>query len=151
MARDSPAREDSGKAEEPFLVNGIPKTTHVCNLRLGVSKGMLPVQNQLHQNLMNVTTERMAPSTRQPLNGQGVLRITGSSFSANMKPDKRIGVRFGSWNVGSFRGRGTEVCEELRRRKVDVCCVQEVRWRGPWGSLYGFRRELEVQVVVVRK
>ena len=27
-------------------------------------------------------------------------------------------------------GRGTEVCEELRKRRMDVCCLQEVRWRG---------------------
>ena len=46
------------------------------------------------------------------------------------KVAKRLGVRFGSWNVGSISGRGTEVCEELRKRKVDVCCLQEVRWRG---------------------
>ena len=26
--------------------------------------------------------------------------------------------------------RGTEVSEELRKRKMDVCCLQEVRWRG---------------------
>ena len=24
----------------------------------------------------------------------------------------------------------TEVCEEVRKRKVDVCCIQEVRWKG---------------------
>ena len=43
------------------------------------------------------------------------------------KVEKRIGVRFRSWNVGSISGGGTEVYEELRKRKVDVCCLQEVR------------------------
>ena len=23
-----------------------------------------------------------------------------------------------------------EVCEELKKRKVDVCCIQEVKWKG---------------------
>ena len=32
--------------------------------------------------------------------------------------------------MGSLCGRKTEVCEELRKRKVDVCCIQEVRWKG---------------------
>ena len=32
------------------------------------------------------------------------------------KPDNWLGVRVGTWNVGSMRGRGTEVCEELRKR-----------------------------------
>ena len=29
--------------------------------------------------------------------------------------------------MGSLCGRKTEVCEELRKRKVDVCCIQEVK------------------------
>ena len=32
--------------------------------------------------------------------------------------------------MGSLCGKKTEVCEELRKRKVDVCCMQEVRWKG---------------------
>ena len=43
------------------------------------------------------------------------------------KPDKRFGVRVGTWNIGSMSGRGTEVCEELRKRRMDVCCLQGVR------------------------
>ena len=39
-------------------------------------------------------------------------------------------MRVGTWNIGSMSGRGTEVCEELRKRRMDVCCLQEVRWRG---------------------
>ena len=66
-----------------------------------------------------------APSPRQPLNGQRVLRIPGLNIHI-----EEVGVRFGSWNVGSISGKGTEVCEELRKRKVDVCYLQEVRWRG---------------------
>ena len=34
-----------------------------------------------------------------------------------------------TWNVGSLRQKG-EVCEELEKRIIDVCCFQEVRWRG---------------------
>ena len=26
--------------------------------------------------------------------------------------------------------KGGDVCEELRKRMIDVCCLQEVRWRG---------------------
>ena len=32
--------------------------------------------------------------------------------------------------MGSLGGRKTEVREELRKRKIDVCCMQEVRWKG---------------------
>ena len=35
----------------------------------------------------------------------------------------------GTWNIGSLSRNG-EVCEELRKRMVDVLFLQEVRWRG---------------------
>ena len=31
--------------------------------------------------------------------------------------------------MGSLCGRGVEVCEELRKTKVDVCGLQDVRWK----------------------
>ena len=34
-------------------------------------------------------------------------------------------------------GRKTEVCEELRKRKVDVCCIQEVGWKGQGAHFVG--------------
>ena len=46
-------------------------------------------------------------------------------------------MRVGTWNVGSMSGRGTEVCDELRKRKMNVCCLQEVRWRGQGSTVYG--------------
>ena len=55
------------------------------------------------------------------------------------KVEKQIGVRFGSWNVGSMCGRGTEVCEQLRKRKVDVCRLQEVRWKGEGARFFGVK------------
>ncbi|XP_057317637.1 uncharacterized protein LOC130662734 [Hydractinia symbiolongicarpus] len=39
-------------------------------------------------------------------------------------------LRMASVNVGTLRGRAGEVVEMLERRSVDMCCVQEVRWKG---------------------
>ena len=50
-------------------------------------------------------------------------------------------LRFGSWNVGSKVGRSMEVVDELRRRKVDVCCVQETKWRGGSAKIIGAEGE----------
>ena len=80
----------------------------------------------------------LAPSPRQPLNGQRVLRNPGLKIHEK-KAEERIGVRFGSWNVGSISGKGTEVCEKLRKRKVDVCCLDEVRWRGERARFFGVK------------
>ena len=78
---------------------------------------------------MKMQKKILAPSPWQPLNGQGVQRISGLKFLKE-KVAERLGARFKNWNVGSISSRGTEVCEELKKRKVDVCCLQEVRWRG---------------------
>ena len=52
--------------------------------------------------------------------------------------------------------RGGEACEELSKRMIDVCCLQEVRWRGQGArmlGMYGRRYELwwsgkEMELVV---
>ena len=39
-------------------------------------------------------------------------------------------MQVGTWNLGSLRGEAGEVSEELRKRMIDVSCLQEVRRRG---------------------
>ena len=39
-------------------------------------------------------------------------------------------VRIATLNVGSLTGRSNEIVEMLSRRKIDICCLQETRWRG---------------------
>ena len=50
----------------------------------------------------------------------------------------RVGVRRGcrqkfhiaTLNIGTMRGRSSEVAETISRRKIDYCCLQETRWKG---------------------
>ena len=49
-----------------------------------------------------------------------------------------------TWNIGSLIGKGV-VCEELRKRMNDVCCLQEVRLRAQCTRVlgkYGRRHKL---------
>lgn len=39
-------------------------------------------------------------------------------------------LRVATWNVGTLTKRSAEIMETLTRRKVDICGVQEHRWRG---------------------
>ena len=55
-------------------------------------------------------------------------------------PDGRFGVRVGTWNLGSLSGNEGDVCEELRKRMIDVCCLQKVRWRGQGARMLGMKR-----------
>ena len=48
--------------------------------------------------------------------------------------------RFGTWNIGTLKGKSGEVCKVLCRRKVKVCCIQEVRWKGEGSrALQGYK------------
>ncbi|ESN93968.1 hypothetical protein HELRODRAFT_149645, partial [Helobdella robusta] len=38
-------------------------------------------------------------------------------------------LRLGTLNVGSLTGRSMEIAEMLERRKIDICCFQETRWK----------------------
>ena len=55
---------------------------------------------------------------------------------SGFKPECR-GIRFGTLNVGSLCGRKREMFEELRKRRVDVCCMQEVRWKDQGARFVG--------------
>ena len=41
----------------------------------------------------------------------------------DLRPEGRFGVRVGTWKIDSLSGKGEEVCEELRKRMIDVCCL----------------------------
>ena len=39
-------------------------------------------------------------------------------------------MRADTWNVSSLVGEYGEVVDALHRRKIDLCCAQETRWKG---------------------
>ena len=49
------------------------------------------------------------------------------SLKYDGRPDECLGEQVGMWNLGSLSGKGGEVHEELRKRRIDVCCLQGVR------------------------
>ncbi|XP_065315425.1 craniofacial development protein 2-like [Gordionus sp. m RMFG-2023] len=59
------------------------------------------------------------------------------TYDGHKRPDKKWRnqftgdrVRVVTWNVGSMTGRAGEVVDVLHRRHIDVCCIQETRWKG---------------------
>ena len=52
-------------------------------------------------------------------------------------PDVQFGIRFSTWNVGYMLGKWGEISETLKRHCVDICCVQEVRWKGEGARMIG--------------
>lgn len=43
---------------------------------------------------------------------------------------KSISLRVGTLNVGTMTGKGRELADMMERRRVDILCVQETRWKG---------------------
>ncbi|KAF7641145.1 hypothetical protein LDENG_00292100, partial [Lucifuga dentata] len=39
-------------------------------------------------------------------------------------------MRVGTLNVGTMTGKARELADMMQRRKVDILCVQETRWKG---------------------
>src|SRR5437867_13367157 len=46
-------------------------------------------------------------------------------------------LRVGSWNVRSMKGRDGELADMAGRRRLDLCCFQETKWKGKGVKLLG--------------
>ena len=46
-------------------------------------------------------------------------------------------MKIGTANVGTMTGRSGEVVEMAKRRQLDVCCLQETRWKGGGARTFG--------------
>ena len=42
---------------------------------------------------------------------------------------KGVDIMIRSVNVGTMRGRSGEIAEMAARRRLDICCVQQTRWK----------------------
>ena len=64
--------------------------------------------------------------------GRGVVRRKQPQIV--IKPLRRelggeTAFRIGTLNVGTFRGKEGEVVETVSRRRIDLCCLQEIQWK----------------------
>ena len=41
-----------------------------------------------------------------------------------------VHVRVGTLNVGTMTGKGREIADMMERRRIDILCIQETRWKG---------------------
>ncbi|KAL7881155.1 hypothetical protein SRHO_G00034090 [Serrasalmus rhombeus] len=70
----------------------------------------------------NWTTVGRRPSERR--GGRRVRR------QEERRKGRSVEVRVGTLNIGTMTGKGRELADMMERRKVDILCVQETRWKG---------------------
>ncbi|XP_063533678.1 uncharacterized protein LOC134743977 [Cydia strobilella] len=39
-------------------------------------------------------------------------------------------IRLATWNLGSLTGRSQELSKVLHKRRINICCLQETKWKG---------------------
>ena len=59
------------------------------------------------------------------------------AWMTRKSPNVQFTIHFSTWNVGSMSWKSGEKCEPLKRRYVDICCLQEVRWKGQGPKMIG--------------
>ncbi|KAK3573997.1 hypothetical protein QTP86_034367, partial [Hemibagrus guttatus] len=89
--------------------------------------------------------ELTASSTISRGDGKQILQGTGENWAIvgrrsrggrrvrrqrEKRKGKSVGLRIGTLNVGTMTGKGRELADMMERRKVDILCVQETRWKG---------------------
>ena len=106
--------------------------------------------NELQQGLPHNGRMRLKKLVPSPCRPGVVSRLQqGLPHSGRMRLKKIVhgkgknrntSLRFGSWNIGSLTGRLVELVEVMRRRKINIMCLQETKWVGqkakevaPWG------------------
>src|SRR2546426_7413851 len=55
-------------------------------------------------------------------------RLVGGEKLATADEESKMTI--GNVNVGSMSGREGEVIDMIKRRGIDICCLQETRWTG---------------------
>lgn len=61
---------------------------------------------------------------------KGFCIIDGCEGKRVRKLVKPIRICLGSWNVGSLIGKLREVAKTTIRRRVNILCVPETKWKG---------------------
>ncbi|KAK3538175.1 hypothetical protein QTP70_032565 [Hemibagrus guttatus] len=99
----------------------------------------------LVKNSMNFIPDRSRPGLTTTAIGAVDLQGAGGNWATvgrrsrggrrvrrqrEKRKGKSVGLRIGTLNVGTMTGKGRELADMMERRKVDILCVQETRWKG---------------------
>jgi exonuclease III len=78
-------------------------------------------------------TRAYPPGDAQPQHPATVASGQGLLHQGRVQRKRRVRdvrMRMISWNIGTMTGRGRELADVLKRRRVNVACLQETKWKG---------------------
>ncbi|XP_045454738.1 craniofacial development protein 2-like [Melitaea cinxia] len=81
-------------------------------------------------------------------NGQGLLHQERGQRKRRVQ---EVSLRIASWNVGTMTGRGRELANVLERRRINIACLQETKWKGQRAREIGADRDLKNKVMDVKR
>ncbi|XP_039301290.1 craniofacial development protein 2-like [Nilaparvata lugens] len=73
---------------------------------------------------------RTYPVSDEPQDGENARAFPRSDENVIRAPPQAPRMRISTWNVGSMTGRSTELGKVLQHRRINICCVQETKWKG---------------------
>uniref|UniRef100_A0A8D8WQC9 Craniofacial development protein 2 n=1 Tax=Cacopsylla melanoneura TaxID=428564 RepID=A0A8D8WQC9_9HEMI len=94
---------------------------------------MIAQQQRLASDHHDFVNARASPSDAQVPRLTSVTNVRGLPAQGRDRLKRLVQkeeIRIGTLNVGSMTGRGREVADLMRRRRIQILCVQETRWRG---------------------
>lgn len=51
------------------------------------------------------------------------------------KEGMKCKIRVGTLNIGTLKGKSREIVDMMQRRKVNILCLQEIRWKSDKAKL----------------
>ncbi|KAK3511018.1 hypothetical protein QTP70_029036 [Hemibagrus guttatus] len=116
-----------------------------CGIFLILEKLKIITYRNLFKKVTNFIADRSRPGLTTTAIGAVDLQGAGGNWATvgrrsrggrrvhrqrEKRKGKRVGLRIGTLNVGTMTGKGRELADMMERRKVDILCVQETRWKG---------------------
>ncbi|KAK3549338.1 hypothetical protein QTP70_034563, partial [Hemibagrus guttatus] len=128
--------ESSHGCHSPVTSAPVPSPDREGCVRKGIRRKTLP---NLTMRIIstNFIPDQLRPGLTTTVIGAVDLQGAGGNWATvgrrsrgGRRKGKSVGLRIGTLNVGTKTGNGRELADMMERRKVDVLCVQETRWKG---------------------
>ncbi|KAI8431531.1 hypothetical protein MSG28_016031 [Choristoneura fumiferana] len=78
---------------------------------------------------VGVSNANMATEDKCDSNARAYPRGDGDK-NHRSQPALSNKLRLGTWNLGTMTGRSAELSQILHNRNINICCIQETKWKG---------------------